>query len=119
MSRTYDMSVVVHDVPSDLLDAVENALNDEWSFDDMREDSWSVNAADRLPDTSTKDTFYTIYCSGVDQMTLGTSEDDFAESINRSVLEAVGHYIPISVAMTCLDHDGEDQTVYREFMIGG
>lgn len=86
MSRSYSMAVSISEFKPERRDAIEDACNDEWSFDD-----WSLSSTDELVGT------------GDGSLCGGESEDEFAARLRDAIWEANGEGCTISVDATYLE----------------
>jgi hypothetical protein len=86
MSRSYSMAVSISEFKKKRKDAIEEACNAEWSFDD-----WMLSSGGELV--------------GVGESNLcgGETEDEFAERLRDAIWKANGEGCTISVNATYLE----------------
>lgn len=87
MSRSYSMAVSISEFKPKRRDAIEEACNAEWEFDD-----WSLSSTGELVGT------------GNAELGGGESEDEFAERLRDAIWEANGEGCTISVDATYLEY---------------
>jgi len=90
MSRLYEMSVSISNYNEKKSEAIEEAINGQWEFDDfLKREHQEVNYLD---------------ASGQGYLSGGDSEEDFVEQISKAIWEANGKVCNITVNCTYLEN---------------
>ena len=103
MSRAYEMTVVVEDVPVTLIKVVSEAMAKEWNFDD-------IVPYDVDPPGGT---MRNLRGNGQDQLCGGDTDEDFTDRIAHAIWVAAKQYLAVSVDSTCLE-DIPCDSYYRD-----
>jgi hypothetical protein len=85
MSRYYEMNVEIAKYRSEQADAIREAAEQEWPFDD-----WFTHSD-------------TMQASAADHLCAGETEEQFADRLAKAIWEANGAYCDVTVKATYLD----------------
>lgn len=94
MSRYYEMHVEIENVSKDTTDAVVDACNDEWPFEEWHENEES--------EKSRKGNFQ-LEAWGKSNLSGGESEGDFTKRLKAAIWKAAGKYVPVALHATYLE----------------
>lgn len=95
MSRLYEMYVTIRGFNPKRKEAIQDAANLEWDFDDWNEYKGNV--------IGSKSTEPELTSCGQSSLTGGETEDEFAERFAKAVMEANGKPCEVEVRATYME----------------
>jgi len=95
MSRLYEMHVEIENVSKDTTDAVTEACNGEWTFEEWHEDAESGK--------SRKGNFR-LEAWGQSSLCGGEGEEEFTKRLKTAIWKAAGKYVPVTLHATYMEN---------------
>ena len=96
MSRLYEMHVKIIGFDPKRQEAIEEAANDEWTFEEWSDNKkWIKSRKSKAP--------IEMSAYGQEQLCGGESEDEFARRMAKAIMKANGKPCEVQINATCME----------------